>query len=29
MTNADRIRSMTDEDLAEWLCEIAGWLPQY
>ena len=21
MTNADRIRSMTDEELAEWLCE--------
>ena len=29
MTNADRIRSMTDDELAEWLCEIAGWLPQY
>ena len=28
-TNADRIRSMTDEKLAEWLCDIAGWLPMY
>lgn len=28
-TNADRIRSMTDEELAEWLCDIAGWLPMY
>ena len=28
-TNADRIRSMTDEELAEWLCDIAGWLPIY
>ena len=29
ITNADRIRSMTDEELAEWLCDIAGWLPMY
>lgn len=28
-TNADAIRSMTDEELAEWLCDIAGWLPMY
>jgi hypothetical protein len=28
-SNADRIRSMTDEELAEWLCDIAGWLPMY
>lgn len=28
-TNADRIRQMTDEELAEWLCDIAGWLPMY
>ena len=28
-TNADRIRSMTDEELAEWLCDIAGWLSMY
>ena len=28
-TNADRIRAMTDEELAEWLCDIAGWLPMY
>jgi hypothetical protein len=21
-TNADRIRSMTDEELAEWICEV-------
>lgn len=29
ITNADRIRSMNDEELAEWLCDIAGWLPMY
>lgn len=28
-SNADRIRAMTDEELAEWLCDIAGWLPMY
>ena len=29
ITNADRIRAMSDEELAEWLCDIAGWLPMY
>ena len=29
LTNADKIRSMSDEELAEWLCDIAGWLPMY
>lgn len=28
-SNADRIRAMTDEELAEWLCDISGWLPMY
>lgn len=28
-TNADRIRAMTDEELAKWLVEVAGWLPMY
>ena len=28
-TNAERIRAMTDEELAEWLCDIAGWIPMY
>jgi hypothetical protein len=28
-TQGDRIRAMTDEQLAEWLCDIAGWLPEY
>lgn len=28
-SNADRIRAMSDEELAEWLCDIAGWLPMY
>lgn len=23
MTNADRIRAMTDEELAKWLCDIS------
>ena len=29
LTNADRIRAMTDEELADWLVEVAGWLPMY
>ena len=28
-TNADKIRSMSDEEMAEWLCDISGWLPMY
>lgn len=28
-SNADRIRAMTDDELAEWLCDIAWWLPMY
>ena len=28
-TNADRIRAMSDEDLATWLCDVAGWLPAF
>lgn len=28
-TNADRIRAMTDEELAAWLCDVAGWLPTF
>lgn len=28
-SNGDKIRRMTDEELAEWLCDIAGWLPMY
>ena len=28
-TNADRIRAMSDEKLAEWFVEVAGWLPMY
>lgn len=28
-TNADRIRSMSDEELAAWLCDVAGWLPAF
>ena len=29
ITNADRIRAMTDEEMAAWLCEISGWLSLY
>lgn len=29
ITNSDRIRSMTDEELAEWLSEVAGWIAPY
>jgi len=28
-TNYDRIIRKTPEELAEWLCDIAGWLPEY
>lgn len=28
-SNADHIRSMTDEELAAWLCDVAGWLPAF
>ena len=28
-TNADRIRAMSDEELAAWLCDVAGWLPAF
>ena len=28
-TNADRIRSKSDEELAAWLCDVAGWLPAF
>ena len=28
-TNADRIRAMSDEELATWLCDVAGWLPAF
>ena len=27
MTNAEKIRQMTDEELAEWLCEITEDCP--
>lgn len=29
MTWGNKIRAMTDEELAELLCDIAGWLPMY
>lgn len=29
ITNADRIRAMSDEELAAWLCDVAGWLPTF
>lgn len=29
LTNADRIRAMSDEELAAWLCDVAGWLPTF
>ena len=28
-SNADRLRAMTDEELAAWLCDVAGWLPAF
>lgn len=28
-TNADKLRAMTDEELAAWLCDVAGWLPAF
>ena len=29
MTNADKIRAMTDEELAQWLADCAYWISQY
>ena len=29
MTNADKIRSMTDEELAQYLSDMAYWLSLY
>lgn len=29
ITNYDRIISKSPEEMAEWLCDIAGWLPEY
>lgn len=28
-TNYDRLVSKSPEELAEWLVEVAGWLPMY
>ena len=28
-SNADKIRAMSDEELATWLCDVAGWLPAF
>lgn len=28
-TNADKLRAMSDEELAAWLCDVAGWLPTF
>ena len=28
-TNADKIRAMTDEELAQWLADCAYWIAQY
>ena len=29
MTHYDEIQAMNVEELAAWLCDIAGWLPEY
>ena len=29
VTHYDLVHAMTAEELAEWLCDIAGWLPMY
>lgn len=28
-TQGDKVRAMSDDELAEWLCDIAPFLPQY
>ena len=28
-SHADRLRAMSDEELAAWLCDVAGWLPTF
>ena len=29
LTHYDEIQAMNVEELASWLCDIAGWLPEY
>lgn len=27
--NYDRVHAMNEEELAQWLCDVAGWLPTF
>lgn len=27
--NYDRIHAMNEEEFAQWLCDVAGWLPTF
>lgn len=29
MTHYEQIKAMSIEEMAEWLCDVAGWLPMY
>ena len=29
LTQGDKVRAMSDDELAEWLCDLAPFLPQY
>lgn len=29
LTHYDRVHAMNEEELAQWLCDVAGWLPTF
>lgn len=29
LTNYDRVHAMNEEEFAQWLCDIAGWLQMF
>lgn len=29
LTNFDRVHAMNLEEFAQWLCDVAGWLPTF
>lgn len=29
LTNYDRVHAMNEEEFAQWLCDVAGWLPTF
>lgn len=29
LTHYDRVHAMNEEEFAQWLCDVAGWLPTF